>query len=104
MGTRSRSGSASALADGALWVACLTTASRSATVEERARQLLSYLAVFPTGLHNRRAAEAVERCLDELEEEAARAELQRRLRALRDPHMPPMTAESATDLPESAPL
>jgi len=71
-------------------VSCLGIASRTACPKERAHRLLAYLAVFPTGIHNRKAAEEVERCLDQLAEDPTRAELQARLRALRDAHMPPI--------------
>jgi len=104
MGRQAGPGTGAALADRTLWVACLGLASRTACPKERAQRLLSYLAVFPTGLHNRTAAEEVERCLDQLAEDPTRAELQARLRSLRDPHMPPIVAsELPPDRTPSAP-
>jgi hypothetical protein len=76
--------------DTALFVACFREASRSREDADQASYLLDYLEVFPRGAHNRAAAEAIERCLARMGESTMRDELTARLRALREPHMPPI--------------
>lgn len=77
-------------ADTALWLSCIETARHLHHPTRRAEIFLSYLETFPTGAHNRAAAERVEDLIDELSIEGPRRELRRRLRAARDPYMPPV--------------
>lgn len=81
-------------ADTALWLSCISTAGRLDHPLHRAETFLSYLETFPTGLHNRAAAERVEDliCAPDLANE--RAELDHRLRSLRDPYLPPVAANT----------
>lgn len=90
MASQRRSGAFPERADQALWLACATGAAHTECPRERAELLLQYLATFPTGRHNRAAAEAVELCLDEVREDEARATLRSVLRSLRDPFFPPV--------------
>ena len=75
-------------ADERLWLS-LHTGSQVARVEG----YLAYLAAFPLGLRNREAAEAVEELAQRLPREEKVAVLMR-LRALRDPHLPPIDPDS----------
>lgn len=59
----------------------------------RVEGYLAYLAAFPLGLRNREAAEAVEELAQRLPREEKVAVLMR-LRALRDPHLPPIDPNS----------
>ena len=76
--------------DDALWVAGVNRLQGELDASARIERLFEYLETFPTGVHNRRAAEAIEELLYEVRDARHRAELRTRLRAVRDPHMPPL--------------
>ncbi len=59
----------------------------------RVEGYLAYLAAFPLGSRNREAAEAVEELAQRLPKEEKVAVLMR-LRAPRDPHLPPIDPDS----------
>lgn len=59
----------------------------------RVEGYLAYLAAFPLGPRNREAAEAVEELAQRLPSEEKVAVLMR-LRALRDPHLPPIDPDA----------
>lgn len=61
--------------------------------KSRIEGYLAYLAAFPFGSRNREAAEAVEELAQRMPREEKVAVLMR-LRALRDPHMPPVDPNS----------
>lgn len=71
-----------------LWVSVHTSPHVS-----RVEGYLAYLAAFPLGLRNREAAEAVEELAQRLPSEEKVVVLMR-LRALRDPHLPPIEPDS----------
>jgi len=81
-------------ADAALWVRCEADARRTRTPDARLEAYFVYLETFPTGAHNRRAAEAIEALILELRDPGARAAQERRLRTLRDRYMPAVEANS----------
>lgn len=81
-------------ADTALWLFCISTAGRLNHPLDRAETFLSYLETFPTGVHNRAAAEQVEDLIYAPSLVEQRAELHHRLRSLRDPHLPPVAADT----------
>lgn len=80
--------------EGAVWVRCAREALSAAIPEDRIEPFLEYLQEFPTGMHNRRAAEAVERLLYLIGDEDERAKIERRLRGLRDAVMPPLEPDT----------
>lgn len=57
-------------------------------------RLLSFLQAYPAGPLSRQAAEEVETFAAKVESPAKRELLHARLRELRDPHLPPIRAES----------
>ena len=65
----------------------------SGTQSTRVEGYLAYLAAFPLGRRNREAAEAVEELAQRLPREEKVAVLMR-LRALRDPHLPPIDPDA----------
>lgn len=81
-------------ADTVLWLACISGARRFPHPIRRAEIYLSYLETYPTGSHNRAAAERVEDLIDELASERTKRDLHLRLRAIRDPYMPPIEADT----------
>lgn len=78
----------------ALWARVARAVLAQARPEDRALELLRYLEAFPTGRHNRRAAEAVEAALWRVADARVRASLRARLRAVRDPHLPPVEPDT----------
>ena len=90
MGRYAVANHAGGTADDALWVSCVRGGAQCVHPARRAEHSLTYLEVFPTGRHNRAAAEAVELCLDQLHDGSERRALKARLRALRDPYFPPI--------------
>ncbi len=79
------------------WVRCARDALRARIPEAQIQSFLQYLEEFPTGLHNRRAAEAVERLLYLVGDSTERAKLETRLRSLRDAVMPPLEPDTWED-------
>ena len=80
--------------EGALWVRCAREALSAGIPEAQIEPFLEYLQEYPTGIHNRRAAEAVERLLYLVGDEQERAKLEGRLRELRDAVMPPLEPDT----------
>lgn len=80
--------------EGALWVRCAREALSAAIPEAQIQPFLQYLEEYPTGIHNRRAAESVERLLYQVGDDAARERLEARLKALRDAVMPPLEPDT----------
>ena len=80
--------------DKTLWISCLCGARALLHPLRKAELFLTYLEAFPTGAHNRPAAERVEDLIDQLAHETLRRTLTRRLRAARDPYMPPVEANT----------
>ncbi|MBO6938590.1 MAG: hypothetical protein JJ863_26720 [Deltaproteobacteria bacterium] len=74
--------------DGKWYAACARQAMKARNLVERAESFLRYLEKFPLGRHNRRAAESVEQLTHRIEGPEAKR-VRQKLRALRDPHMPP---------------
>ena len=78
----------------ALWVHCAREALSAPIPEAQIEPFLEYLQEYPTGMHNRRAAEAIERLLYLVGDDDERAKLEQRLRSLRDPVMPPLEPDT----------
>ena len=70
--------------DKAYWVRCASEALSAGIPEAQIEPFLSYLQEYPLGIHNRRAAEAVERLLYLVGDDHEREKLSNRLRSLRD--------------------
>lgn len=77
-------------ADDRAWVRALRYASHARHPASRIASLLPYLEAFPTGRHNRKAAERIEALLDDLGPDPRRQLLSTRLRSVRDAHMSPI--------------
>lgn len=74
-----------------LYLHCSLASSRTRDGRERIIHLLHYLECFPLGAHNRAVAQKIEDLLYSDEAlGAARAELFRRFRSLRNSHLPPI--------------
>ena len=80
--------------DVAFWVRCETDARRSPDPAARVEAYFLYLEAFPTGAHNRRAAEAIEDLLLEVRDPVSRDRMGDRLREIRERYMPPVEPNS----------
>ncbi len=72
------------------WSCCARDALSASNSTERIAAYFRYLEMFPTGRHNRRAAEAIESLLYDVRDCDLRMTLDDRLRTIRDRYMPPI--------------